>query len=40
MEAYLGAVEERLAAGLPVDRIRSVASFFVSRVDTKTDAKP
>jgi len=37
MEAYLGAMEERLAAALPVDRIRSVASFFVSRVDTKTD---
>ena len=37
MEAYLAAMEERLAAGLAVDRIRSVASFFVSRVDTRTD---
>jgi transaldolase len=39
MEAYLAAMEERLAAGLAVERICSVASFFVSRVDTKTDAK-
>jgi transaldolase len=37
MEAYLEAMEERLTAGLPVDCIRSVASFFVSRVDSKTD---
>jgi transaldolase len=39
MEAYLGAMEERLAAGQPVERIRSVASFFVSRVDTNADKK-
>jgi transaldolase len=39
MEAYLGAMEDRLAAGRPVDRIRSVASFFVSRVDTNADKK-
>lgn len=39
MEAYLGAMEERLAAGQPVERIRSVASFFVSRVDTNADRK-
>jgi transaldolase len=39
MEAYLSAMEERVAAGLPVDRIRSVASFFVSRVDGNVNAK-
>jgi transaldolase len=37
MEAYLSALEARVAAGRPVDRLRSVASFFVSRVDTKVD---
>jgi transaldolase len=39
MEAYLDAMDERVAAGLPVDHIRSVASFFVSRVDTNVDKK-
>jgi transaldolase len=39
MDAYLSGLEQRLAAGLPVDQIASVASFFVSRVDTKVDAK-
>jgi transaldolase len=38
-EAYLRALERRVAAGQPVDRIASVASFFVSRVDTLLDAK-
>jgi transaldolase len=37
MDAYLTGLEQRVAAGLPVDRIASVASFFVSRVDTKID---
>jgi len=37
-EVYLRAMEARLAAGLPLDRIASVASFFVSRVDTHVDA--
>lgn len=37
MDAYLAGLDERLAAGLPVDRIASVASFFVSRMDTKVD---
>lgn len=37
MEAYLAAMEQRLGEGLPVDRIRSVASFFVSRVDTSVN---
>jgi transaldolase len=39
MDAYLSAMEERVAAGQPVDQIRSVASFFVSRVDTNADKK-
>lgn len=39
MEAYLSALETRVAAGQPVDRMRSVASFFVSRVDTNVDKK-
>jgi transaldolase len=39
MKAYLDAMDERVAAGLSVDRIRSVASFFVSRVDTNVDKK-
>jgi transaldolase len=38
MEAYLRALETRVAAGQPVDRIASVASFFVSRVDSSVDA--
>lgn len=39
MEAHLQAMEARVAAGQPVDSIRSVASFFVSRVDTNVDKK-
>lgn len=37
MEAYISGLESRVAKGLPVDGIASVASFFVSRVDTKVD---
>ncbi len=36
-EAYLGALEERMAAGKDINRIASVASFFVSRVDVLVD---
>jgi len=36
--AYARALEARLRDGAPIDRIASVASFFVSRVDTKVDA--
>ncbi len=39
MAAYIQGIEQRVAAGLPVDRIASVASFFVSRVDTKIDGR-
>ncbi len=38
-EAYLRALEARLTAGRPVDRLASVASFFVSRVDTEVDRR-
>lgn len=34
---YCEAIKARVAKGLPVDRVRSVASFFVSRVDTLID---
>ena len=37
MEAYISGLARRAAAGLPIDSIASVASFFVSRVDTKID---
>jgi transaldolase len=36
--AYISGLQRRLDAGEPVDRAASVASFFVSRVDTKVDA--
>lgn len=39
MEAYLKGLEARLAAGKPIDRIASVASFFVSRMDSKVDKR-
>ena len=37
VEAYLAALEDRAAGGKPLDRIASVASFFVSRIDTAVD---
>src|SRR5512138_3200076 len=37
MNAYLSGLEERVSAGQSIDKIASVASFFVSRVDTKVD---
>jgi len=36
-EAYLSALEERVARGEPIDRVASVASIFVSRIDTLVD---
>ncbi len=36
-EAYLRALERRLAAGERIDRVASVASFFLSRIDTLVD---
>jgi transaldolase/glucose-6-phosphate isomerase len=37
IDAYLGGLEERVKKGQPVSQIHSVASFFVSRVDTSVD---
>ena len=37
MNAYIEALEDRAARGEPVDRIASVGSFFVSRVDVAVD---
>lgn len=39
MEAYVSGLEKAKAAGLDLSRIRSVASFFVSRVDTEIDKR-
>lgn len=36
-DAYLSGLEDRAAAGEPIDRMASVASFFVSRVDSNVD---
>jgi transaldolase len=38
-EAYIRGLERRLEAGERLDRIASVASFFVSRVDSAVDKK-
>ena len=38
-EAYMRALEARTRTGKSVDRLASVASFFVSRVDTETDRR-
>ncbi len=38
IDAYLRGLSARAGAGEPVDKISSVASFFLSRIDTKTDA--
>ncbi len=37
IEAFMRALERRVEANRPIDRLASVASFFVSRVDTKID---
>jgi len=39
MDAYLSGLEDRAAAGHSIDHVASVASFFVSRVDSKIDPK-
>ncbi len=39
VDAYLTALENRAAAGEPVDDVASVASTFVSRIDTAVDAR-
>ena len=39
IDAYLAGLEDRLAAGQPLAEVTSVASFFVSRVDTEVDGR-
>jgi transaldolase len=39
MDAYLSGLEKRLADGGSIDGLASVASFFVSRVDTEIDKR-
>ncbi|MEO7102432.1 MAG: transaldolase [Gemmatimonadaceae bacterium] len=39
IDAYLDGLEARVAKGQPIDTISSVASFFVSRVDTEVDKR-
>jgi transaldolase len=39
MTAYVEALEERMLSSQPIDRVASVASFFVSRVDTLVGAR-
>jgi transaldolase len=39
IDAYMTGLEQAAAAGQDLSQIRSVASFFVSRVDTEVDAR-
>ena len=39
MEAYVRALERRVEAGLEIANVNSVASFFVSRVDSSADKR-
>ena len=39
IDAYLEGLEKALAGGKDISKIHSVASFFVSRVDTEVDAR-
>jgi len=39
IEAYLAGLEDRIAMRQPIDGLASVASFFVSRVDTEIDKR-
>jgi transaldolase len=39
IDAYIAGLEDRAAAGKPLDRLASVASFFVSRVDSEIDKR-
>jgi transaldolase len=39
IDAYMSGLEDRIAAGKTIDSIHSVASFFVSRVDTEIDKR-
>jgi len=37
LDAYMDAMQQRLDSGLDVDRVASVASFFLSRIDVMVD---
>ena len=39
IDAYMSGLEDRMKKGQPVDRVASVASFFVSRVDSEVDKR-
>jgi len=39
IEAYMAGLEDRVKAAKPIDGLASVASFFVSRVDTEVDKR-
>ena len=39
IDAYMAGLEDRIAAGKQIDTIHSVASFFVSRVDSEVDKR-
>jgi len=39
LDAHCRGLEQRLGQGLPIDHIASVASFFVSRIDTHIDTR-
>lgn len=39
IESYLAGLEDRVTLGKPIDRLASVASFFVSRVDSEVDKR-
>lgn len=39
MEAYIAGLADRVEAGLDVSTVASVASFFISRVDTEVDKR-
>jgi transaldolase/glucose-6-phosphate isomerase len=38
LEAYISGLEARVKANQPIDKVASVASFFVSRIDSAVDA--
>ncbi|MBE7217489.1 MAG: transaldolase, partial [Caulobacteraceae bacterium] len=39
VEAYVAGLEARVKKGEPIDKVASVASFFLSRIDTQIDKK-
>jgi transaldolase len=39
IDAFIDGLDERMKAGKPIARVASVASFFVSRVDTEVDKR-